>query len=124
MNNIDLRKLDIKLYVMYDKNNSRKLGMTFLLKHLLFLDHIKGLILLEITEHSGSINVQCFQGVSYSQKFRGKRGFSNLANSRTSQFMFPKYLIEYQNIKLVISKFKSKKSNKNISHNVQSQNKH
>ena len=30
------------------------------------------------------------QGVSYSQKFRGKRGFPNLSNSRTSQFMFSK----------------------------------
>ena len=39
------------------------------------------------------------QGVSYSQKFCGKRGFPNLANGRTSQFMFPKYLIDYQNVK-------------------------
>ena len=41
------------------------------------------------------------QGVSYSKKFRGKRGFPNLANSRTYQFTFPKYLIEYQNVKVV-----------------------
>ena len=27
--------------------------------------------------------------------------------------MFPKYLIEYQNVKIVQSKFKSEKSNKN-----------
>ena len=52
------------------------------------------------------------QGVSCSQKFRGRRGFPNLAN-RTSQFMFPKNLIEYQHVKLVISKFKNKISNKN-----------
>ena len=33
--------------------------------------------------------------------------------------MFPKNLIEHQNVKLVISKFKSKKSSKNKhSHNV------
>ena len=38
--------------------------------------------------------------VSYSQKFHGKRGFLNLANGGTFQFMFPKYLIQYQNIKL------------------------
>ena len=39
------------------------------------------------------------QSVSYSQKFRGKRTFPSLANIRTSQFMFPKYLIKYQNVK-------------------------
>ena len=33
-----------------------------------------------------------FEGANYSEKFRGKRGFPNLANSKTSQFMFPKYL--------------------------------
>ena len=49
------------------------------------------------------------QGISYSQKFRGKRGFPNLAKGRTSQFMFPKYLIEYQNVKIGESKFKSEK---------------
>ena len=54
-----------------------------------------------------------FQGVSYSQKLHSKHSLPNLANSRTSQFMFPKYLIEYQIVKLVKSKFKSKKSNKN-----------
>ena len=42
-----------------------------------------------------------FQSVSYSQKFRGKRSFPNLANIRTSQFMFLKYLTEYQNVKIV-----------------------
>ena len=50
-------------------------------------------------------------GFGYNQKFHGKRGFCNLANSRTSQFMFSKYLIEYQNVKIVKSKFKSEKSN-------------
>ena len=38
------------------------------------------------------------QGVSHSQKFQGKCSFPNLANGRTSQFMSPKYLIEYQNV--------------------------
>ena len=42
-----------------------------------------------------------FQSVSYSQKFRGKRSFPNLADIRTSQFMFLKFLIEYQNVKIV-----------------------
>ena len=39
----------------------------------------------------------CFgvQGVSYSQKFHDKRSFPYLINSRTSQFMFSTYLIEY-----------------------------
>ena len=40
------------------------------------------------------------QGVSYSQKFCSKCSFPKMANSRTSQFMFPKYLIEYQNVKI------------------------
>ena len=40
------------------------------------------------------------QGVSYSKKFRGKRGFPNLAY-RAYQFTLPKYLIEYQNVKVV-----------------------
>ena len=53
------------------------------------------------------------QGVSYSQKFRGKRSFLNMANSRTFQFTFPKYLTEYPNVKIVKSKFKSEKSQKN-----------
>ena len=48
------------------------------------------------------------QGVSYSQKFRGKRTFPSLANIRTSEFMFPKCLIKYQNVKTVKSKFKEK----------------
>ena len=39
-------------------------------------------------------------GVSYSQKFRGKRGFHKLANGRTSQSRFPKYLIEYHNVRI------------------------
>ena len=51
------------------------------------------------------------QGFGYNQKFHDKRGFCNLANSRTSQFMFSKYLTEYQNVKIVKSKFKSEKSN-------------
>ena len=38
--------------------------------------------------------------VRYSQKFRRKHGFSNLVNGSTSQFRFPKYLIEYQNVKI------------------------
>ena len=33
--------------------------------------------------------------------------------SRTSEFMFPKYLIEFQNVEIVKSKFKSEKSKKN-----------
>ena len=52
------------------------------------------------------------QGVNCSQKFCGKHGFPNLANTRTSQFVFPKYLMEYQNVKKVKSKFKSEKCNK------------
>ena len=32
---------------------------------------------------------------------------------RTSEFMFPKYLIEFQNVEIVKSKFKSEKSKKN-----------
>ena len=51
------------------------------------------------------------QGVNYSQKICYKHGFPNLANSRISQFMFPKYLIEHQNVKIVKSKFKNEKSN-------------
>ena len=51
-------------------------------------------------------------GVSYSQKFLSKCSFISVANGRTSQFMFSKYLIEYQNAKIVKSKFKSGK-NKN-----------
>ena len=38
--------------------------------------------------------------VRYSQKFRRKHGFSNLVNGSNSQFRFPKYLIEYQNVKI------------------------
>ena len=38
-----------------------------------------------------TVNVGSNQGVSYSQKFRGKRSFPNLVNTRTSQFIFPKY---------------------------------
>ena len=49
--------------------------------------------------------------ISYSQKINVKRGFPNLTNGRISQFMFPKYLIEYQNLKKVKSKVKSEKSN-------------
>ena len=41
-----------------------------------------------------------YQGVSYSKKFHVKHGFPNLANGRASQFMFPKYLIEYRNVKI------------------------
>ena len=52
------------------------------------------------------------QGVNYSQKFRRKNRLSNLGNSITSQFMFPKYLMEYQNVKIVKSKFKTEKINK------------
>ena len=40
------------------------------------------------------------QGVGYSQKFRGKRSFPNLVNNRTSQFMFRKYWIDYQNVRI------------------------
>ena len=48
------------------------------------------------------------QGVSYSRKLHSKRGFPNLAHGRTSQFMFPKYSLEYQNVKIVKSKNKHK----------------
>ena len=34
------------------------------------------------------------------KKFRGKRSFPNLVNSRISQFMFLEYPIEYQNVKI------------------------
>ena len=51
------------------------------------------------------------QSVCYSQKLHGKRDFPNLANSRTSQL--PKYLTEYQNVKVVKSKLKIEKSYKN-----------
>ena len=52
------------------------------------------------------------ENVSYNQKFFSNPSFPNLANSKASQFMFPKYLIDHQNVKIVKSKF-SKKSNKN-----------
>ena len=51
------------------------------------------------------------QGVSCSQNFCGKHSFPNLANGGTSQFMFPKYLMEFENVKVVKSNFKSEKSN-------------
>ena len=38
-------------------------------------------------------------GLSYSHKFRGKRGFPNFFNSTTSQFML-QVLNEYQNLKM------------------------
>ena len=44
--------------------------------------------------------LQLGAGCSYSQRFRCKRSFPILANSRTSQFMFLIYLIEYQNVKI------------------------
>ena len=46
------------------------------------------------------------------KNFCGIRGFPYLVNGKTSQFMFPKYLMEYQNVKIVKSKFKSEKCNK------------
>ena len=39
--------------------------------------------------------------------------FSNLANSRTSQFQMSRKRVEYQNVKIVKSKFRREKSNKN-----------
>ena len=39
--------------------------------------------------------------------------FPKLANGGTSQFRFLKYLIEYQNVKIVKSTFKNVKSQKN-----------
>ena len=36
-----------------------------------------------------------------------------MTNGRTSQFMLPKYLIEYQDMKIVKSNTESEKSNKN-----------
>ena len=52
------------------------------------------------------------QGISYCKKFHNKHGFSiwlivELPN------LFPKYLMEYQNVKVMKSKFKNEKSNKN-----------
>ena len=48
------------------------------------------------------------QGVNYSQKFCSKCSFPNFFNNRTAQFMFPKYGIEYQNVKKIVkSNFKS-----------------
>ena len=47
------------------------------------------------------------------QKFCSKCGFPNLVNGKTSKFMFPKYLIEYQNIKIVKSKSKMEKCKMN-----------
>ena len=41
-----------------------------------------------------------YQDVSNSQKFRSKHSFLNLVNSRTSQFLFPKYWMEYWNGKI------------------------
>ena len=41
-----------------------------------------------MNEYKDQMNVNnTNQGVSNSQKFRGKRGFPNLANCRTSQFV-------------------------------------
>ena len=37
--------------------------------------------------------------------------------SKTSQFMFPNYLMDYQNVKIVKTKFKSEKSNK-VKHKI------
>ena len=37
----------------------------------------------------------------------------HLVKCRTSQFMFPKYLIEYRDVKIVKSKFRCEKSKKN-----------
>ena len=48
----------------------------------------------------------------------GKHDFPNQANSVTSEFMFPKYLMEYQNVKIKKLKFKSEKSNKKHKSNV------
>ena len=53
------------------------------------------------------------QGVTYSPKFWSQHGFSKLANGKTCQLMFLKYLIEYQNAKVMKWKFKIEKSNKN-----------
>ena len=56
--------------------------------------------------------MQFIQDISYSRKFHGKRGFPNLANGRTFQFMFLVYLTQYQNLKAVKSKLDSEKSKK------------
>ena len=80
---------------------------------------VKGALLLELLHLFASADsfrgfaYDQMQGVSYNKKFCGKPGFVNLPNNRTSQFMFPKCLIVYQNVKLVKSKFKSEKSNEN-----------
>ena len=52
------------------------------------------------------------QGVSYSKKLCSKHGFPYLANGSTSQFMFSKYLVEYQNVEIVKSKLESEKVRK------------
>ena len=57
---------------------------------------IKSLISLKTV----AFNVAPEQGVSYSQKFCGKPSFPNLVNNRASQFLFPKYWIEYQNVNI------------------------
>ena len=55
--------------------------------------------LCQLSQKLLNLNIEC-QSVSYSQKFCSKGGFPDLANNRTSQFRFPKYLIEYQNVKI------------------------
>lgn len=52
------------------------------------------------------------QDISYSQKFRGKCNVTNFANWRTSHFVFPKYLMENENIKIAKPKTKSEKRSK------------
>ena len=42
----------------------------------------------------------CTHSVSYCKKFCVRCSFPNLVDGRTSQLMFPKYLIEYQNVKI------------------------
>ena len=49
--------------------------------------------------------------------FCDKCGFANLANSRTLQLMSLKYLIEYQSVQILKSKFKSKEVTKNKNKN-------
>ena len=53
-----------------------------------------------------------YQGVSYSQKFRGNQVFPNLTNSRTFQFV-SQMLNGVAKFKIVKSKFKSEKIHKN-----------
>ena len=59
------------------------------------------------------INEGLQQGVGYCQKFCGERSFPNLVIGKPPN-LFPKHLIEYQNVKIVASKLRKKKKKKHI----------